>query len=185
MVNSNITINPNVQCFTSSGSNIFAGIGDYSMNDGGGVYLSIDHGASWTEVDSGRPKESVFSLAASSSNIFAGTNSGIWCRPLSDFTTAINNKRQKLSPKLAGINLTTSAQSNRDVMISFSLAQAQPVSLNIFNLSGREISTLVNSSLGADEHSLLWNTKGMAAGCYAIKMQAGSNVFVKNFLVSR
>jgi hypothetical protein len=39
--------------------------------------------------------------------------------------------------------------------------------------------------LGAGEHSLLWDTKGMAAGCYAAKMKIGSSVIVKNILVSR
>lgn len=47
--------------------------------DDTGVYLSIDGGATWTPFDSGMPDGSrVWSLAAGSDSLFAGTDSGVW-----------------------------------------------------------------------------------------------------------
>ena len=158
----------------------------YAGTWNGGIFLSPNNGTTWAPINSGLPENAtILSLAVVDSNIFAGTwGAGVWRRPLSEVTSGINSKGQILSQKSTGFKLTASAQSKRNIAIIFSLAQAQPVSLKVYSLSGREISTLVNSSLGAGEHSLLWDTKGMAAGCYVAKMKVGSSVIVKNILVS-
>ncbi len=58
----------NINCFAVSGSNVFAGI----LN--GGIYVTTNNGASWTESDAGLiTNSSVLSLLASGSNLFAGT----------------------------------------------------------------------------------------------------------------
>ncbi len=54
----------------SIGSNVFAGI--YNS----GVYLSTNNGISWLPVNSGLTNLYVFSLYASGSNVFAGTQAG-------------------------------------------------------------------------------------------------------------
>jgi hypothetical protein len=175
----NSGITGSVDCFAVKGDTTFAGA--YR----GGVFLSANNGASWIADGGGLPNTGNTYLAIGDSTLYAGIyGSGVWRRPLSEVTTGINNKGQILSQKSTGFKQTASAQSNRTIAISFSLAQAQPVSLKVYNLSGREISTLVNSSLGAGEHGLLWDTKGMAAGCYAAKMKVGSNVYLKIIIVS-
>jgi hypothetical protein len=50
---------------------------------------------------------------------------------------------------------------------------------------GNITETLVDRNIEAGERSLSWDTKGMAAGCYAVRMQVGSNAYVKNISVSR
>ncbi|MCX6145244.1 MAG: T9SS type A sorting domain-containing protein [Ignavibacteriales bacterium] len=57
-----------VNCFTVSGTNLFAGT--Y-----GGVFLSTNNGTSWTAVNTGL-NTSVLSLAVSGTNLFAGTSGG-------------------------------------------------------------------------------------------------------------
>ena len=50
--------------------------------DSSGVYLSTDSGATWGAFSSGMPASTrVWSLTANSSNIFAGTDSGVWRTP--------------------------------------------------------------------------------------------------------
>jgi hypothetical protein len=118
----------------------------------------------WIESDSGI------------GTIYAGTGGGgVWRRPISEMVGIINDKQQTLSPISTDFNLTTSAQSNHNIAISFFLSQSQPVDLNIYNLSGREVARPVNRNLEA----------GKPAGCYAVRMQAGSHVYVKNIPVSR
>lgn len=65
-----------VNCMVLSGSNIFAGMGNYN-----GVYLSTDNGANWTPVNNGlgivrnSVNQNITSLALIGSNLFAGTSS--------------------------------------------------------------------------------------------------------------
>ncbi|MBN1972066.1 MAG: hypothetical protein JW787_00385 [Sedimentisphaerales bacterium] len=63
----------NINCLLAADNLLFAG------TDSNGVYLSHDSGLSWISVNSGMPANTrVWSLAASSDNIFAGTSEGIW-----------------------------------------------------------------------------------------------------------
>jgi photosystem II stability/assembly factor-like uncharacterized protein len=72
-----------IECVAVSGANLFAG-STYSCPDGGfmgGVFLSTDKGASWTEVGSGLPSPLPpydLALAASASNIFAAMGENIY-----------------------------------------------------------------------------------------------------------
>jgi photosystem II stability/assembly factor-like uncharacterized protein len=68
----------NINCLLVINDDLFAG------TDDDGVYLSEDSGATWTSVSSGMPSSArVWSLAASSGYIFAGTDSGVWRIPIS------------------------------------------------------------------------------------------------------
>ena len=63
--------------------------------------------------------------------------------------------------------------------ISFTLQHEAPVSIKVYNLSGRHISTLIEKNLGAGEHLVFWDARNMANGCYTIKMVAGTNIQAK------
>lgn len=57
-------------------------------------------------------------------------------------------------------------------IISFSLAQSQTVSLKIFDVNGRLISTLADRNFEAGENKLLCNTEQVEAGVYILRMFA-------------
>jgi ligand-binding sensor domain-containing protein len=176
--NSGLT-NDTVTNIVVSSDNIFAGTHS-------GVFLSTNNGSSWTAVDSGLMNTYIVSLSVVDSTLFAGTsNIGVWRRSLSEMITATNNKQRAIPHESTGFKVITSAQSNRNVTISFSLAKSQPVTLKIYNFSGREVATLVNKNFEAGAHTLSWSTWGVAVGCYAVRMQLGSNEYIKNILVSR
>ena len=66
-----------VNCFLALSDQLLAG------TDNGGVYSSTDSGVTWTAFNNGLPAGArVWSLAATSNNVFAGTDSGIWRSPL-------------------------------------------------------------------------------------------------------
>jgi hypothetical protein len=67
-----------VNCLVVVNNQLLAG------TDDSGIYLSVDSGATWTLFSSGLGANTrVWSLAASSGYIFAGTDSGVWRTPIS------------------------------------------------------------------------------------------------------
>ena len=61
--------------------------------------------------------------------------------------------------------------------IRFSLPIDSEVSLSIYNLQGREVSTLINGNMDAGYHSVVWNAGSVSSGMYFVKIHAGT--FIK------
>jgi len=57
--------------------------------------------------------------------------------------------------------------------IKFNLPSATDVKLEIFNINGQKVMTLVNRKLEAGEHVILWDSKGFVHGIYVYKLEAG------------
>ncbi|MDD2228027.1 MAG: C10 family peptidase [Candidatus Cloacimonetes bacterium] len=78
---------------------------------------------------------------------------------------------------------------NPSTTISFSIAQDNsPVSIEIYNLKGQKVTTLVNTQLSKGNHSIVWTGKddrkhSVASGVYIIRMSAdGYNKSMKALL---
>lgn len=59
---------------------------------------------------------------------------------------------------------------NPTTTLSFALPENQDVILQIYNLQGRVIETLVNSNMEAGYHSVIWNADNHSSGVYFVKM---------------
>jgi photosystem II stability/assembly factor-like uncharacterized protein len=155
-----------VLSFSVSGSNVFAG--NYA-----GVFLSTNNGAGWNAVNTGLTSTRIYSLAVSGNqNVFAGTvDRGVWRRPLSEMVGVIDNKPQRLTAQQIIFRIQSPGHTNTNVAIMFSLPYSDWVNLKIFNLSGLEIATLVNKYPGSGLHSLSFDTRNIAAGCYIVSVR--------------
>jgi ligand-binding sensor domain-containing protein len=168
-----------VQCLAVSGNNIFAGT-DY------GIFLSTNSGTTWTEADSGLMITNVTSLVVSGSNIFAATwGGGVWSRPLSEMIGAVNPFSKGITLHQGNFGIHSPSRTNPNATIEFSLSHSDQVSVKVYDLSGREMTTLVNRNLGAGSYSYSWDTRNMATGCYLARMQAGSNACVRSIPIFR
>jgi hypothetical protein len=68
---------------------------------------------------------------------------------------------------------------NPETTVSFSLKNSSKVSVDIYNILGQKVKTLVNDQLNAGNHSYRWNGKddsghSVSSGIYFYKMNAGS-----------
>jgi photosystem II stability/assembly factor-like uncharacterized protein len=177
-VNNGLT-NTYINCIIARGNNIFAG----TYN---GVFLSTNNGTNWNAVNTDLPANTrVLSLAISGTEIiFAGTLAGgIWYRPLSEMVGVITHKPRSELYKLTDFKLANLSRSNHNIVISLSLLRSEMVTVKVYSLSGHEIEPLVNKHLWAGTQSIIWNTQYLATGCYTVKIQAGSNTYVKNILI--
>jgi endo-1,4-beta-xylanase len=79
---------------------------------------------------------------------------------------------------------------NPKTTISFSMTKSETISLKIFNILGREVATLVDENLAADDYAVTWDatyfdgTKA-ASGLYFYRLVAGNTAITKKMLLVR
>jgi hypothetical protein len=74
---------------------------------------------------------------------------------------------------------------NPATSIHFELTSPQFVELKIYDLVGREISTLVSGQLTAGTHVAVWNAERYASGVYYYRLQTGSTVQTRKLLLMK
>lgn len=62
---------------------------------------------------------------------------------------------------------------NAVATIEFSIPKSEDVRLEIFNLLGQNVKTLIDGRLDAGTHRILWNADDQASGIYFYKLRAG------------
>jgi len=77
---------------------------------------------------------------------------------------------------------------NPTTEITFALPKAAPVLLEVFDLTGRVVATLVNQDLAAGTHKVAWNAKNgngesLASGVYLYRISAGDFVAAKKMVL--
>ncbi|MCP4634758.1 MAG: T9SS type A sorting domain-containing protein, partial [candidate division Zixibacteria bacterium] len=68
---------------------------------------------------------------------------------------------------------------NPSTEIIYSLPTPSDVRLEVFNLMGQQITTLVDSHQKAGNYSVNWDASDKASGLYFYRLTAGENVFTK------
>jgi chitinase len=74
---------------------------------------------------------------------------------------------------------------NPTTTIEFSLPNSAQVELNIYNVIGEKVATLVDQNLSAGLHNVSWDASNMPSGVYLYRLSAGKNVMVKKMVLSK
>jgi len=69
---------------------------------------------------------------------------------------------------------------NATTNISFSLAEAGNVSLNVYDITGRLVVTLVDGQMDAGSHVVAWDASNVSSGVYFYKLTAGAYTATKS-----
>jgi hypothetical protein len=72
---------------------------------------------------------------------------------------------------------------NPSTTIRYQLQAAGPVSLKVFDMTGREITSLVNERKSAGSYQMPWNAVGLPGGVYFCRLQAGNLVEMKKLFL--
>ena len=72
---------------------------------------------------------------------------------------------------------------NPTTVINFSLPTAQNVKLEVFNLLGENVATLLNKPMGAGNHKYEFDASNFNSGLYLYRISAGSFVDVKKMML--
>jgi len=90
--------------------------------------------------------------------------------------TSSSNPNDGLIPALTALEGNYPNPFNPETAIRFSLKEAAPVRINIFNIKGQLVQSLVNSDLQAGYHKVVWNGKDsrgnrVSSGIYMYRME--------------
>ncbi|UCD62832.1 MAG: VCBS repeat-containing protein [Candidatus Zixiibacteriota bacterium] len=72
---------------------------------------------------------------------------------------------------------------NSGTKISFALPEATRVKLQVFNILGQEVTTLIDGHMEAGSHTVMWDGNKMASGIYLYRLQADDVVETKKMLL--
>jgi len=104
----------------------------------------------------------------SAGDIFSGL--GFWEQIVFDSSTAVENM-SPLAPTCLHQNVPNPF--NPSTTVYFTLASTEMVRMDVFDLQGRRVARLLDTSLPAGEHSLLFRPDGLASGVYLLRLKAG------------
>jgi rhodanese-related sulfurtransferase len=71
---------------------------------------------------------------------------------------------------------------NPVTMINYQLPESNDVELNVYNLIGQKVMTLVSSRQQAGKYSITWDASGLASGIYYYELRAGKYSDVKKMV---
>ncbi|HWP83223.1 MAG TPA: T9SS type A sorting domain-containing protein [Bacteroidota bacterium] len=74
---------------------------------------------------------------------------------------------------------------NPSTTIAFDIPSAGAVSLTVFDLLGRQVTTLVNDHLQPGQYQTTWNATGMPSGVYLYRLQAGGFVQTRKLILQK
>jgi len=72
---------------------------------------------------------------------------------------------------------------NPNTNIEFSLPQSANVTLNVYDMLGRRVMTLVNDQRSAGTHTVNFDASGLASGTYIYRIEAGSFTSIKKMML--
>ena len=151
------------------------------MNNG--VYLSTNNGTNWIVKNQGfNVIPYIRALIIASNYIFAGTSGqAVWRRDLTEII-GIQNISTEI-PSVYSLSQNYPNPFNPTTVISFQLSVAGQVVLNVYDVMGREVQTLVNESLKPGTYEASFDGSQLTSGVYFYKLSAGDFSETKKMLM--
>ena len=72
---------------------------------------------------------------------------------------------------------------NPTTTIVFDVPQAADVTIVVYDLLGRPVSTLINGSMAAGRHEAYVDAQSWSSGLYIVRMRTGNRVFERSILL--
>ena len=98
---------------------------------------------------------------------------GISIRSVSE-STGLDEK-----PLVFGLNQNYPNPFNPSTTISYSIKEAGAVTINVYNLMGQNVATLVDETKAAGHYSVRWNAAGHASGMYYYRLEANGQAITQ------
>ncbi|MDH4069212.1 MAG: T9SS type A sorting domain-containing protein, partial [Ignavibacteria bacterium] len=140
-----------------------------------GVFVSTVGGSDWMTWDAGLPEAvliSDLSLATGPRIIRAVTHSnGVYERDMLDIQTSVTGTIET-PPVRFSLRQNYPNPFNPSTEISFSVAERGPVRITVFDLNGREVTTILDESLEPGQYTRSFDGRNLSSGVYYYQLRA-------------
>jgi hypothetical protein len=101
-----------------------------------------------------------------------------------DGTVGVATEQQEL-PQAFQLQQNYPNPFNPSTEISYTIAKAGNVTLNVYNMLGQNVASLVNGYQAANTYKVNFNASGLSSGVYFYKLSAGSNEMIKKMVLMK
>ncbi|HAP36424.1 MAG TPA: hypothetical protein DCQ28_10945 [Bacteroidetes bacterium] len=148
-------------------------------------YQSTNNGTTWEQIENNiltiDGNASLTGLfAASNGHLFGGTTSGLF-KSAQITTTVI--KSTSIAPGTFSLSQNYPNPFNPSTAIKFTTGDVGMVTLKVFDILGREVSTLVNEVKEAGSYTINFNASTLSGGVYYAQLQCGTRIESKKMLL--
>ena len=142
-------------------------------NDGAHFNLAINSGTN-----------SAVSAEVADAIHYASDHLPLYCDFVFETTSTIESD-QNQKPAVYALKQNYPNPFNPMTNISFTIPEADHVVIEVFDILGRKVSTIVNSDLPQGLHSVRFNAQNLPAGIYFYRMNAGEFTQTRKFILVR
>ncbi len=165
-------------------NNLYLSEGNYQL--GYSMYFSNDKGENWSKINDGFPNTNdlgylyVYDLIEHNNHLFIGTDYGVH-----KSETLITSVESENIPESYSLKQNYPNPFNPTTTIEFHLPKASNIELNIFDVLGRNVATLINKGMTAGKHSLSFNAYKLSSGVYFYRLKTEEFTTIKKMLLLR
>ncbi len=147
------------------------------------IFATSDLGNTWTKVnDSVSVRNSINTISSNREFLFAGTQMGGWRIPISSVITSIaENIVQNPSNYFLLQNYPNPF--NPATTIVYQIPHSGDVLLNIYDVLGRKIKTLVSKFESKGKYEINFNADNLASGIYFYQLRTSNFILTKKMLL--
>ena len=167
--------NQTIYTLAASNNRIFAGSNTGSL-------VSFDNGLSWININFGfSGVNNVYAYLLNGNYIFAGTNNSVWRRVLSE-VIGIKNISSEV-PSTYSLSQNYPNPFNPTTRISFKVASYKVIKLQVFDILGKEVATLVNEKLQPGTYEATFDASAYTSGVYFYRLTTDNYTDVKKMIL--
>lgn len=137
------------------------------------ILVSYDSGINWSSFNEGLISDWTFAgLAIKEPNLWALRDffGNAYLRPLTNITDV--EGENNLTPAEFNLEQNFPNPYNSQTTISYSIPNSSLVQIQIFDVLGREVSTLLNEEKAAGNYKINYNAGELTSGVYLYRLQA-------------
>jgi photosystem II stability/assembly factor-like uncharacterized protein len=151
-----------------------------------GVYASPD-ALTWFPSNDGLGALSILTLKQLGGYVYAGTSAGVWRRPVPTEVKQVADV-----PRTFALEQNYPNPFNPGTRILFSIpsgngrgGEREIVTLNVFDVLGRSVATLVNQELNPGSYEISFDASNLSSGVYCYRLTSGNFSAAKSMIVAR
>jgi photosystem II stability/assembly factor-like uncharacterized protein len=155
--------------------------------DGEGAFMSTDFGEHWNSINSGLANSNFYSLAIDDGGyLYAGTNTMIHrsSNPI-DPTIVDVNEIDNFTKKQFELIQNFPNPFNPNSIISYIIPRTCFVQIKVYDIQGKEITTLVNEEKVAGNYYIQFNASYLSSGIYFYQLRTSDYAETKKMLLMK